>query len=141
DTLIGLGARTLGQAALVEAREELHQALHLFRQIASPRGISNSLVGLGIIACLENDYRLACSYCEEACQTYRNIGHRYGMAYASLVLGYAQQGLNEVRLACRSLRAALEETLAIGAVPLIPQIIAAMANQLLLMGQTEQGAT
>ncbi len=101
-----------------EARQCYGESLSIFREIGDRRGEIGCLNNLGEIARAQGDGREAQRCYHESLTLCRDIGFRWGTALSLVNLGFLHAGLHEDDLGRDCLMKALEESQAIGAMPI-----------------------
>jgi serine/threonine protein kinase/tetratricopeptide (TPR) repeat protein len=127
-SLLNLGQASVFQHNYPEASRQLGESLAIFREIGDRRGIATSLNNLGYVALSQKVYQPAEKYLNESLAIYRDLGLQWGIANVLTNLGHVALALGDKSGAMLRFQEALEQSVPIGAIPLVLEIVAGIAR-------------
>ncbi len=126
---LGDTAHLVGEYA--EAAQLYQDSLAVCKEIGDQRGIARAFNNLGMIAYRQGQYAEAQERCQEALTIFKAIGDQNGIAYALTNLGKLALALNDQLQSSQHLRAALQISMRLQAIPLALDILTTLAALLI----------
>lgn len=126
--LLNLGMVLLYQNQAAEAVQRFEESLAISREIGDRWSAAAALNNLGGLALAQQNYEQAARFLEDSLALFREIGDRGAIAQTLTNLGHVAFGLDDLPLATARYQEALQLAQAMGAVPLILEIMAGVAR-------------
>jgi predicted ATPase/DNA-binding CsgD family transcriptional regulator/transcriptional regulator with XRE-family HTH domain len=117
-TLYHMGEVALVRGDLREAGQHFAEALRRSAEIGNGVGEVSALNGLAMVACAREAWGHAIAHCLEALARAREVGDQWSRAKALVTLGLAEAGGGDHAAARRSLKEAIDVSLATRALPM-----------------------
>lgn len=126
--LLLLGQSMIYQKKYKKAYQAFYESQAIFREIGDRRGLADALNNLGAYASTQREFIDAKRYLEDSLQIYQDLSFQWGTATTQVNLGHAAMGLNDLPLAGDFYRQAITSAQELGAVPLILESVAGLAQ-------------
>ncbi len=126
--LLNLGGAAGAQENYDRAQSYLEETLDICRSIGERRGVALALHNLGVLACDRKEYAKSLPYLDESLMISRSIGNRFGEAQTLSQMGDVARMLGDNADAIARYREALEVAEKVKIVPMILNILVALAE-------------
>jgi len=133
-----LGQLFLFQHRFSQATQALQESRTIAHEIGDQRATADALNNLGCVELAQANYPAAKDYFDQCLRIFSNVGFQWGVANTLVNLGHVETALGNLDQASGHYQAALDHAQALGATPILLEVIAGAARIKAKRGQTRR---
>jgi len=126
--LLNLGQLSLFQGLYSQAKQFFQESRSVAHEIGDQRAAADALNNLGWVEQVQGNYASAKVYFEECLPIYRSVGFQWGITNSFANLGHVETAMGNFDRATEYYRNSLEQAKALGATPILLEVIAGIAR-------------